>query len=719
MRRVAEFVLSHRRWVVLCWLVVVVAGTMAAGPTSKRLTVEYSMPGEPGTRTAQQITQAFGNGGYTAPYLVSVTYPDGQIVDGHEAAVAAAFDAVAAKVPGVRVLDEANTGDTAFRTRDGRTSYAMVFYHFDSSPGARLPTEQIRAVLEAARPAGSTVGVTGLDVLASGSSNTGPGVLAETMLGAVGALAVLAFVFASVLALLPLIVAAASILATFVLLLGLTYLGEFSFLVEFLIALIGLGVAIDYSLLVVTRWREERDHGRDNHDAVVVAIQTAGRAVLISGLTVGIGLVSLLVLPVPFMRSVGIGGALIPLASVAATLTLTPALLGGIGPRADWPRIRHETVASRAWTAWAAGIVRARWAAAVLSVGILLALVGVFSGIRIGLSSSDSLATGGPAYETLDTLKCGGVTTGNLTPIEVLVQADQARAVADDLAGVDGIDRALVSRDQASNRDGRSVVVLVPDRETVDSRSVEVVRRVIDRARQLPGVIGVTGIGAAQLDFLHAVYGNFPLMLTLIGLLTYLLLVRAFRSLLLPLKAVLLNLLSLGATYGAVVLFWQHGVGSGAVFGIAATGAIAFWVPLMIFAFLFGLSMDYEVFILARIREEYDATGSTDGAVVQGIGRTGRLVTSAALILFLAFAALASGPATDLKVMATGLGFGILLDATVVRSLLLPSLVSLFGSWNWYLPDRVAAILRVRPSRLVEARRPAARSEHVDSAVGR
>jgi RND superfamily putative drug exporter len=280
----------------------------------------------------------------------------------------------------------------------------------------------------------------------------------------------------------------------------------------------------------------------------------------------------------------------------------------------------------------------------------------------------------------------------------VLVSSDQARSAANELAKVDRIERADVADGRASNRAGRSVIVLVPDRDTVNSKSVGVVRRVRDRSADLPGIIGITGIGAAQIDFLRAVYGNFPLMLALISLLTYVLLVRAFRSLLLPLKAVLLNLLSLGATYGLVVLFWQHGLGSNAVFGIAKTGAITFWVPLMIFAFLFGLSMDYEVFILARMREEYDATGSTDRAVVAGMARTGRLVSSAALTLFLAFAALASGPSTDLKVLATGLGFGILLDATIVRSVLVPALVSLFGSWNWYLPDRVAAILRVPPT---------------------
>jgi RND superfamily putative drug exporter len=698
MRRWAEFVLNHRKWVVLFWLAVMFAGGALAGTTTKRLTIDFSLPGQPGTETSQKIMTAFGNGGDTMPYLVTVTMPSGQTITGNEATVTAAFDAVAKNVPNVRVLDEARTGDKAFRTSDDRSAYALVFYRFNPTPGGSLPTETIRSALNAAKPAGATIGVTGEDVLAVGDSSSGPGVLAETLIGGVGALIVLAFVFASFLALLPMLVAAVSILATFLMLLPLTYLTDVSFIVQFLIALIGLGVAIDYSLLFVTRWREERDHGRDNHEAVAIAMETAGHAVIFSGVTVAIGLLALVVLPVPFMRSMGLGGALIPLASVATTLSLTPAILGGIGPRADWPKIRHENRASRWWSSWAAAVVRRRWFAAAGALAALIALIGVFFGVKIGVASSESLAKNGPAYEALQTLKQGGVTTGSLTPIEVLVQTDKAQSVATELAKVPHIDRALVSTSPDSIRDGQTVVVLIPDRETVNSKSIGVVKEVKNVATTLPGVIGVTGIGAAQIDFLHAVYGNFPLMLGLIALLTYLLLVRAFRSLLLPLKAVLLNLVSLAATYGVMVLFWQHGVGSDAVFGIAATGAITFWIPLMIFAFLFGLSMDYEVFILSRIREEYDGARSTNAAVVEGIGRTGRLVTSAALILFLAFAALASGPGTDLKVLATGLGFGILLDATIIRSLLVPSLVSLFGSWNWYLPKSVARLLRVAPS---------------------
>ncbi len=206
------------------------------------------------------------------------------------------------------------------------------------------------------------------------------------------------------------------------------------------------------------------------------------------------------------------------------------------------------------------------------------------------------------------------------------------------------------------------------------------------------------GLEAQNHDFIEAVYGNFPLMIALIALITFVLLARAFRSLLLPLKAVILNVISVGAAWGVLNLVWQSGHGSSLIWGISATGSITAWIPLMVFAFLFGLSMDYEVFILARMREEYDATGSTDTAVVRGIGRTGRLVTSAALILFLAFVSLASGPETEVKVLATGLAAGILLDATVIRALLVPAVVSLFGRWNWWLPKLPARILRVEPS---------------------
>ncbi|HET7432898.1 MAG TPA: MMPL family transporter [Nocardioides sp.] len=707
MRRWGELVLRHRALIVIGWALILVAGGAVSSTVSDRMTVSFSLPGQPGDEAANKIIALYHNGGNTAPLIATVTMPQGETITGNEDAVAKAFASVATSVPDrqLRVVDEANTGDQAFRTSDDRTAYAMVFYPFPQSFSEQLPTKPVEKAVQAGAPDGATVGVTGMDALAVGDESGGPGVLTETLIGAAGALIVLLFVFASALAFLPLVVAAVSIMATFLMLLPLTYLTDVSFIVQFLVALVGLGVAIDYSLLFVTRWREERDHGRDNHEAVVVAMETAGHAVLFSGITVAIGLLALVVLPVPFMRSVGYGGALIPLASVLVTLTLTPAVLASIGPKVDWPKIRHENKASRGWTAWARLIVRHRWIALLSAVAVLAVLFVSFLGIKIGLADSSSLAKSGPAYDTLQTLRQGGVNTGVLTPMEVLTETDKAQSVADTLAGVDGVTRSVVPTGPGASVDGQTVVLVFPDQETVNSQSVQVVRDVTAEAEVTDGVIGVTGVGNAQVDFLHAVYGNFPLMLLIIAALTFILLVRAFRSLLLPLKAVVLNLVSLSAVYGLMVLFWQEGYGSDAVFGIAATGAVTFWIPLMVFAFLFGLSMDYEVFILARVREEYDAGASTDDAVIQGIGRTGRLVTSAALILFLAFAALASGPGTDLKVMATGLGFGILLDATLVRSVLVPSLVSLFGAWNWKLPDRVARALWIQPSHAHAERR--------------
>jgi putative drug exporter of the RND superfamily len=690
----ARLVLRHRLLVALTWLALLVAGAAAAGPVTDRLTFDFSLPGQPGYEAERQLVQTFGTSSDQS--LVPVlTVPEGSTVQQRADQLAGVFDAVRTQLPQARVVDLGSTGDPRFVTDDGRSTFALVQGPQPQGFGPGLEA-QLGPVLErAAADAGVTVGLTSYNLLAAGGDNSGPSVLVETLFGAVGALAVLLFVFASFLAFVPLLIAAVSILTTFLLVLGLTYLTDVSFIVQFLIALVGLGVAIDYSLLLVSRWREERAHGRTNDEAVVVAVQTAGHAVLASGVTVAISLLALLVVPVPFLRSMGLGGMLIPLVSVAVVLTLLPALLSKVGPTVDWPRIRSDATAARGWTAWARLVVRRRWLAAGVAAAVLALVVAPVFGLKIGQSGADSLARSGPAFDTLRLLETGGVGDGVLTPIEVLVPQDQAPAAARAAAGVPGVRAAVVG----GVRGGLAVVDVVPAAETVDSASNGVVDRVRTAVQgATEGAVGVAGTGAVVQDYFRAVYDNFPYVLALIALITFLLLVRTFRSLLLPVKAVLLNLVSLAAVFGAVVFFWQQGHGSGAVFGVSATGAITFWLPVIIFAFLFGLSMDYEVFILARMREEYDATGSTAQAVVTGLGRTGRLVTSAALILFFSFAALASSPGTDIKVLGTALGVGILIDATVVRALLVPALVSLFGRWNWWLPAGVARLLRVAPS---------------------
>ena len=694
--RLTRFVLVHRRLVIAGWLVVLIAGAAGASHVSDRLQLDFSLPGQPGYETAQKIVRTYGNGGIIPPAIAVVTVPARQTVHSERARIAAAFQRVRTSMPYVRVVDFANTGDKRLITSDGRTTYAFLFTPLERTFTAPKIPQQAQRVLALTLPPGTRTSLTGLLQLSSSEeSKGGPGVFLETVIGALGALAVLAFVFASLLAFVPLLIAAVAILATLLVILGLTYIANVSFLVQFLVSLVGLGVAIDYSLLIVTRWREERAHGRENHEAVMVAMATAGRAVVLSGLTVAIGLIALVVLPVPGLRSVGYGGMLIPLISTGVALTLLPALLGGIGPRVDWPRVRHENDASRAWTAWSRALVRRKWIGTGVAIAILVVLIIPFFSLTTGETSASAQARSGPAHAAYEQIRAGGAASGVITPLEVLVRSPRAAAVRTQLASLPGMSDALYSIFPDSNRAGTSIVVGVPREETVNSTTLGAVRTARTALEGQPGVIGIAGEGPTELDYQHAVFGNFPLMFAIIALLTIVLLARAFRSVVLAVKAVVLNLVSMAAAFGFMTWFWQEGHGSQLVFGIPATGAITFWVPILVFAFLFGLSMDYEVFILARVREEYDRTGSTDEAVITGLGRTGRLVTSAALILFLAFASLASAPNTDIKVLATGLGAGILLDATVVRALLLPSLVSLMGKWNWWFPVPVARLLRV------------------------
>jgi len=285
-----------------------------------------------------------------------------------------------------------------------------------------------------------------------------------------------------------------------------------------------------------------------------------------------------------------------------------------------------------------------------------------------------------------------------LTPAEVLVHAGhgQPGQVAAAAAHIPGTRAVLAPATADYRQSGTAIVTVIPVPESSTPAGQDEVARLAGRLDGTPDVIGAGGAGLSLIDFDHAVYGNFPLMLILISAATFLLLTRAFRSAVLAAKAVLFNLVSLAAAFGVLTWVWQEGHGSQAVWGIPATGSITSWVPLMVFAFLFGLSMDYEVFILTRIREEYDATGDTGRAVTVGLGRTGRLVTGAAAILMLSFLSMSTGPQTDLKILATGLGAGLAIDAIVIRCLLVPAMVALFGRFNWWLPAPLARVLRVK-----------------------
>jgi putative drug exporter of the RND superfamily len=698
--RLTKWVLAHQRLVAGFWILVMIAAIASVKPAGDALSGEFTVPGREGFETNREIASTYGNGGDAAPIVPVVRLPKGTTVDspGVTAEIDRALTRLKEALPEARIASYASTGDPAFVSRDGRTTFALVYIpHRGGFEPGQAEARQAEAALDGVTVGGSPVDVTGLEALradsASGEGDTSVSALAEVLVAGVGALVVLAFVFGSLMAIVPLLMAAVAIPTTFLLVWPLASVTDVSIVVQYLVALVGLGIAIDYALLVVMRWREERGHGAGNEAAVQSAMVQAGSAVVFSGTTVAIGLLALVVLPVPFLRSVGIAGMFIPLVSVAVTITLLPVVLATIGPRLDGHRARRAGGAGRFWTAWARVVVRNRWPAAIASAAVLAALAAAALSMQLGNPRAESLAQTGTARAGFEKLEDAGIGAGPLSPFDALVRARDPDAVAETLARVEGVQAVVAPEDW--RRDGRALMTIVPAEDGNSPGG----RETLDRIRAAaPGEVRVGGQAAQSSDFVDAVYANFPLLVGLIAALTFVLLARAFRSLVLPLKAVLLNVLSVAAAFGVMVLVWQNGHGSEAIWGIEATGALTVDIPVLAFAFLFGVSMDYQVFIISRMREAYDRGGSTETAIVEGIGRSGRLVTSAALILGLAFTALSASPGTEIKIAATVLTAGVLLDATLVRAILVPAAMSILGRWNWWLPAWPARVLRVKPS---------------------
>jgi len=502
--------------------------------------------------------------------------------------------------------------------------------------------------------------------------------------------------------------AAASILTTFACVLALTYVTNVSIIVQYLVALVGLGVSIDYALLMIFRFRDELREGRDVETALVETMTHAGRSVIVSGSTVAVGHLSMIILPLPFIRSIGIGGMLIPAVSVLTAITLMPAMLSVLGERINSMRMLPKRMVDRGhpedggWGRWARFVLRRPWAVA--SVGVAIVIVLVALGIQLNPNESQlkNFPGTGTAIAGRTLLADAGISPGVMKPFATLVEnGGNAEVVAARERAVPGIVGATVPPGPGWHRGQDTLVEAFPAIDGAAPGIQGVINNVNSALEGTSGTLG--GVPAVDRDFVHAVYGNFVYVLAFVLVLTLVLLTRAFRSIVLPIKAVILNLVSLGATYGIIVFIFQKGHGS-SLWNISATGAITAWIPLMIFAFLFGLSMDYEVFMLTRMREAYDETHSTERAIELGLARTGKLVTSAALILMFAFLVLSSSPGFEIKVFAIGLAAGIIFDATVIRALLVPALMSLLGDANWWLPHWTRRALFIREKRVSDAK---------------
>jgi putative drug exporter of the RND superfamily len=698
--RLAHLIVRRRMLVIGIWIVLTAFGAFSAGQLSKRWFQSFSIPGYAAYEANQRTLHAFGTG-EQAP-LVAVFHSGGDVTrsDGIKVSIAAA----AAVNPGSRVSSYWSTGSRAYVSRDGHTAFAEIYPPGTPDFSSSVHVNQVRTALKETAPNGVQAYLTGRDALeAASSGDNGPSVLTEALIGGAGALVILLFVFGTLPAvLMPIVVAIASILNTFTLVWLLTYVTNVSIIVQFLIALVGLGVAIDYALLMIFRFRDELREGEDVETAIVQTMTHAGRSVIVSGSTVAVGLLSMVVLPMPFIRSIGIGGLLIPAVSVITAITLLPAMLSALGTRINSVRVLPKRLVDRGhpedgpWGRWAALVMRRPLPIA--AIGLAIVGVLVYSGFQINPSEAQvkDLPGSGDAIAGRTALASAGITPGVMKPFVVLVEhGADPEPIAAKLRATPGIAAATAPADWRSGPN--SLIEAFP---SVDGAAPQI-QGIVDRVhRELrDGDASLGGVAAEDRDFVHAVYSNFPYVLAFVILLTYVLLARAFRSLILPLKAAVLNLVSLAAAYGIIVFIFQQGHGSEAIWNVHATQSIIPWIPLMIFAFLFGLSMDYEVFMLTRMREAYDETGDTPHAIALGLARTGKLVTSAALVLMFAFFVLSSSPGVDIKQFGIGLAAGIIFDATVIRALLVPALMRLLGDWNWWLPDRAARLLFIAPRR--------------------
>jgi RND superfamily putative drug exporter len=718
-------VIRHRKKVLLGWIVMFLLGASAASHLGDLLTNRFSVPGsdaEKGLDLLKDRVNERGDGAFTLVVRTErpVAFTPAFQRRVHDAAAAGAT-AIKGAAPGavlpaspnvayVQINTPLENADAAKETEDVRKAIPRirgVQTYLSGFPAINHDTEKIYN-----------------DDLARGESIALP-----------VALLVLVFMFGTLIAIgVPLAFALVTIPTTLGAVWVFAHFFDMAVYVTNIVTLIGFAIAVDYSMLVVFRYREELTQTDSSEEALVTTMNTAGRATLFSGGTVAIGLALLVLMPLPFMQSMGIGGLLVPLVSIAASATFLPALLMVIGPKINRFRvIPRRILQARAegrpgfWTRLSHSIMRHPVAYLVGAGGLMVALalpalsLHLTSGDNRGIPQTTESTAGlgvlertlgpgalAPNQVAVDTHRPGGAyAAASLAAQKRLIAAlrkdpeiDPSTIQAPALLPPGERGRKIAVALHLTDAEGQVFQVhAAGHHDSGTDDAVDLVHRIRDeyvpRAAFGPSEALVTGAPAYGVDFIHRAYTAFPWLVLAVLCLSYLLLLRAFRSVVLPVKAVILNVLSVSATYGVLVLVFQH---SGhKLLGLQGSPQVEAWIPIFLFAMLFGLSMDYEVFLLSRMREEWDRSHDNERAVALGLEHTGRIITAAAIVMIAAFSGFTAGSFVGLQEFGIGLSVAILLDATIVRALLVPALMKLLGDWNWYLPERVRRLLRLRP----------------------
>jgi putative drug exporter of the RND superfamily len=736
--KLARFSVRRRRLMVGFWVILLVALGAISNSVGTNFATEFELPASESNDVRNLLSaNSSDRAGFSGQIVF--TSPSGIATDEVKAKMSALFAEVA-KLEGVSVISPFDTQGQINQT--ATTAFATIDVSLRSQEAIIKLGEDIRAV-------GEKFSINGVQIEYGGEVFAGFELPASELYGLLAAIIILVLAFGSVLAMgLP--------IGTAILGLGIgtSVVGILSQIVGMpdfttsLVAMIGLGVGIDYALFIVTRYRECLADGLSVEDAVVEAVDTSGRAVIFAGITVIISLLGLFVMGLAFARGLAIGAVIGVLFMIVASITFLPALLAMVKHRVDVTTraalialvafvlfalvavineslniflvglavtvgitlvslvvkplrtpIKHRPKKAKEltfWYRWSRFIQRRPWVAAISATAVLLVLASPLASIRLGFGDNGNAPTDSTVRKAFD-MVAEGFGPGFNGPLYITVQGETAaqpaklEAFVKTIGATDGV--AYAQAVPASADGSLSLVIAYPTTAPQDEATSQLVKYLRSDVIAKSGVDAkVGGFTAAGTDFATAIGSRMPYLFIGVLSLSFLLLMAVFRSLLVPLKAVIMNLLSIGAAYGVLVAVFQWGWGISLI-GVGKAGPIESWAPMMLFAIVFGLSMDYEVFLLSRVKEEYDRTGDNATAVADGLTATARVITAAALIMVFVFGAFVLGYDRQLKLFGLGLSVAVFIDATIVRMVLVPATMELLGDRNWWIPAWINKLL--------------------------
>jgi RND superfamily putative drug exporter len=691
---------ARHRWRTLgIWIATVVAIFVIGGALGGEFSDDFNLPDSESQRAYDLLAERYPAASGTSAYIVF--HATGGPLEDQADAVASTLDTIAGQPHVIAVTNPLETQGAV--SADGTIGYAQVAYDEPATDLGVEPFEALQTVLEDARSPDLDMEIGG----EYASWGTQPETGTSELIGLLAAMIILLIAFGSVVAMgLPIGTAVIG-LATGT---GLTMiLAAFASVPEFsatLASMIGLGVGIDYALFIVTRYRQNLHEGMEPLHAIGVSSSTAGQAVVFSGLMVAIALLGLWISGIAFVGMMATAAAIVVLVAVVAAVTLLPAFLGFAGNAIDKLSVHRKRKTEEElepkptmWSLWGHEVERHPWRYFVGAAMVLVVLAIPLFSMELGFPDDGTAPTSETRRLAYDLLS-EGFGPGFNGPLLLAVEIDDAAALQEldqltsAIAAAPGV--AAVSPPQPNEAGDAAIIQVIPTTSPQDQATTELVRRL--RAETIPdatpdaAVVYVGGGTATFIDLSDRIWNALPWFIGAVVLLSFLLLMVVFRSILVPLKAAVLNLLSISAAYGVVVLIFQWGWGR-SLLGIDQLIPIVSFVPMMMFAVLFGLSMDYEVFLLSRIREEYLKTGKNVESVVSGISTTARVITSAALIMIAVFLSFVSQPDPVAKMFGIGLAVAVFIDATIVRIVLVPATMVLLGDRNWWLPGWLDRIL--------------------------